>query len=108
MQDIDPETGITNDLNLIPRQWGPMINLEFVLVEAGKSRMKRKMKIISQPDHDDIAKDMFSVVVSMHNALKGIKRVESVVFPLLTLKLEFLQRPEFTHNAVLLSITKMI
>lgn len=67
-----------------------MINLEFVLVEAGKSRLKKKMKIISQPDHDDITKDMFSVVVGMHNALKGIKRVEGVVFPLLSLKLEFL------------------
>lgn len=44
----------------------------------------------------------------MHNALKGIKRVESVVFPLLTLNQEFLQRPEFAHNAVLLNITKMI
>ena len=86
VQDIDPVTGITNDLQLVPRQWGPMINLEFVLIEAGKSRIKKKMKIVSQPDHDDIVKDMFSVVVSMHNALKGIKRVESVVFPLLTLR----------------------
>lgn len=51
---------------------------------------------------------MFSVVISMHNSLKGIKRVESVVFPLLELKNEFLQRPEFAHNAVLLNITKMI
>ena len=47
VQEIDYETGITNDLTLIPRQWGPMINLEFVLVEAGKSRIKKKMKIIS-------------------------------------------------------------
>lgn len=63
VQEIDYETGITNDLNMVPRQWGPMINLEFVLVEAGKSRIKKKMKIISQPDHEDIVKDMFSVVV---------------------------------------------
>ena len=51
---------------------------------------------------------MFNVVVSMHNSLKGIKRVESIVFPLLELKHEFLQRPEFAHNAVLMNITKMI
>jgi hypothetical protein len=66
------------------------------------------MKIISQPDFEDIAKDMFSVVVSMHDALKGIKRVESVVFPLLELKTPFLQRPDFAHNVVLLNITKLI
>lgn len=70
--------------------------------------MKKKMKIVSQPDYDDISKDMFSVVLSMHNSLKDIKRVESVVFPALQLKNEFLQRPEFAHNAVLLNITKMI
>ena len=60
-----------------------MIRLEFALVEQGKSRMKKKMKIVSQPDYDDISKDMFSVVLSMHNSLKDIKRVESVVFPAL-------------------------
>jgi len=85
-----------------------LITLEFVLVEQGKQRGRKKMKIISQPDYDDIAKDMFSVVLTMHNSLKDIKRVESVVFPALQLKNEFLQRPEFAHNAVLLNITKMI
>ena len=29
----DTEGEITNDLTLIPRQWGPMIRLEFVLEE---------------------------------------------------------------------------
>lgn len=103
-----PPGAITNDLTLIPRQWGPMIRLELVLEETGKSRLNRKMKIISSPDYEDVSRDMFSVVVSMHESLKGIKRVESVVFPLLKLKNEFLQRPEFAHNIVLLNITKLI
>lgn len=48
------------------------------------------MKIVSEPDYEDISNDMFSVVLAMHKSLDGIKRVESVVFPLLTLKHEFL------------------
>lgn len=104
------EEGVeTNDLNMIPRHFGPMLNVEFVLVEQGKSRVKKnKMRIVSQPDYEDITRDMFSVVRSMHDALKGIKRVESCVFPSLRLQQEFLQRPEFQHNATLLNVTKII
>jgi hypothetical protein len=107
VEETIPEGEITNDLMLVPRHTAPLINLEFVLIEVGKGRIKKK-KIISQPDYDDISKDMFSVVVSMHDALKGIKRVESVIFPLLELKTPFLQRPDFAHNVVLLNITKLI
>ena len=86
-----PEGEETNDLTLIPRQWGPMIKLQFVLQEAGKKNARiRKMKIVSEPDLDDIYSEMFSVVHGMLNSLKGIKRVESVVFPLLILKHEYL------------------
>ena len=94
---------------LVPRQWGPMITTEFVLREkdTGRARVKKK-KIVSQPDYEQITADLFSVVVSMHDALKGIKRVESVVFPLLELKTPYLQRPDFAHNTILLNITKMI
>lgn len=86
-----PDGEITNDLMMVPRQWGPMINLEFVLVdkETGKARIKKK-KIVSQPDHEQITADLFSVVVSMHDALKGIRRVESEVFPLLELNTPYL------------------
>ena len=79
-----PEGDMTNDMSMIPRQWGPMISLAFELVEVGKARNK-KMKIISNPDYDDIRKDMFFVVRTMIESLKGIKRVETAVFPLLTL-----------------------
>ena len=66
------------------------------------------MKIVSVPDYDEITKDMFSVVKTMHNSLKYIKRVESVVFPLLILNTPYLQHPEIGNNAVLNNITKMI
>ena len=51
---------------------------------------------------------MFSVVVAMHDALKGIRRVESVVFPGLKMKNPHLQRPDLTHNVGLLNVTKLI
>ena len=38
---------IANDLTLIPRQWGPMIKLEFVLTDNGKAGLKKRMKIAS-------------------------------------------------------------
>ena len=98
----------TNDLTLIPRQWGPMIKLQFVLQEVGKNPRQRKMKIVSQPDFEDIHADMFSVAKTMLQALKGIKRVESVVFPLLILKHEFLQHPDLKLNKMLMNIYQMI
>ena len=66
-----------------------MINVTMMLVEQGKSRNKKK-KIITTPEADDISKDMFSVVMHMHDALKGIRRVESVVFPQLKMKNPYL------------------
>lgn len=51
---------------------------------------------------------MFSVVHGMLNSLKGIRRVESVVFPLLILKHEYLQYPDLKLNKVLMNIYKLI
>ena len=78
-----------------------------LLIEQGKGAKKKK-KIVTTPECDDVSKDMFSIVVHMHDALKGIKRVESVVFPQLKLKNPHLQRPDFAHNVRLLNITKLI
>jgi len=101
------EGEVVNDLELVPRFSSPMIKVTMVLIEQGKSRNKKK-KIITTPDAEDIAKDMFSIVVHMHDALKGIKRCESVVFPHLKLKNPHLQRPDFAHNVRLLNVTKLI
>ena len=103
----DAEDEVRNDLELIPRFATPMVSLTMILIEQGKAR-NRKKKIITTPECDEVAKDMFSVVVAMHDALKGIKRVESVVFPGLTMKNPHLQRPDFAHNVRLLNVTKLI
>ena len=66
------------------------------------------MKIQSVPHYEDISKEMFKVVVVMLESLKGIKRVESVVFPLLVLKHEFLQKPDLKNDKNLMNIVRMI
>jgi len=38
------------------------------------------------PELDKIQRDMFSVVRSMHDATKDLKRVDSIIFPLLILE----------------------
>ena len=101
------EGEVLNDLELIPRFSTPMIRITMLLIEQGKARNKKK-KIITEPEADDIAKDMFSIVVSMHDSLKNIRRVESVVFPQLKMKNPYLQRPDFAHNVRLLNVTKLI
>lgn len=67
-----------------------MIKLEFVLTDNGKTGAKKRMKIASQPDYEDIYKDMFSVFYAMYDSLLDIRRVETNVFPLLILKHEYL------------------
>ena len=79
-----------NDLNLIPRQLSPMLNLRAIMAEVqGKGRFKKK-KIITEPDLEDIKKDMMSIVRAMHDATKDVKRVETVVFPNLEMKNPYL------------------
>ena len=79
-----------NDLELVPRQFGPMIKVKMFLREIqGKSRNKKK-KIMTDPDCENIRNDMFEVVTNMHDALNHIKRCEAVVFPNLKLKSQYL------------------
>ena len=95
-------------MELVPRQFGPMIKVKMFLREIqGKSRNKKK-KIMTDPDCENIRNDMFEVVTNMHDALNHIKRCEAVVFPNLKLKSQYLQRPDFSHNMRLLNITKLI
>jgi len=74
-----------NDLDLIPLKEKPLINLEAILSEYGKTS-KKKMRVITTPDLESISKDMFSIVKAMHDALKGLKRIETTIFPTLELK----------------------
>lgn len=84
----------TNDLNLIPRHSAPMISVKAILADIqGKNRIKKK-KIVTEPVLDDIQRDMLSIVKSMHDATKEVKRVETVVFPNLTMKNPHLMQPD--------------
>ena len=57
---------------------------------------------------DDIQRDMLSIVKAMHDATKEVKRVETVVFPKLTLKNPNLMQPDIGQNPRLKNVIKMI
>jgi hypothetical protein len=57
---------------------------------------------------DDIQRDMLSIVKAMHDATKEVKRVETVVFPNLTLKNPNLMQPDIGQNPRLKNVIKMI
>lgn len=57
---------------------------------------------------DDIQRDMLSIVKAMHDATKEVKRVETVVFPNLTLKNPHLMQPDIGQNPRLKNVIKMI
>ena len=60
-----------NDLDLIPLERGPLINVKSEIQITGKSRNK-KFKVITSPELEKIHADMFSVVKSMHDATKDL------------------------------------
>ena len=85
-----------------------MIDLKAVLAEVqGKGRLKKK-KIITEPNLEDIQKDMMSIVRAMHDATKEVKRVETAVFANLTLKNPYLMQPDIAANPKLKNVLKMI
>jgi hypothetical protein len=51
---------------------------------------------------------MFSVVKSMHDATKDLKRVDAVIFPLLTLKSSTIPQPDVKNNPKMTMQLKLI
>lgn len=49
-----------------------------------------------------------SIIKSMHDATKEIKRIETVVFPNLKMKNPFLMQPDIIQNPKLKNVIKMI
>jgi len=43
----------------------------------------RKYKVITVPELDEIQQDFMSVVKNLHDSTKDLRRVDSIVFPLL-------------------------
>lgn len=96
-----------NDLDLIPLERGPLINVKSEIQITGKSRNK-KFKVITSPELEKIHADMFSVVKSMHDATKDLKRVDAVIFPLLTLKSSTIPQPDVKNNPKMTMQLKLI
>ena len=65
------------------------------------------MRFIAEPDLETIQTDMFSTVKSMHDALKGIRRVDAIILPYLERKQGYLLPPDHQKNAKLKNILKM-
>lgn len=85
-----------------------MINVRAILAEVQQKNKIKKKKIVTEPVLDDIQKDMMSIVKAMHDATKEVKRVETVVFPRLTMKNPYLMQPEIQSNPNLKNVIKMI
>ena len=102
----DPENDIVNDLDLVPLREDPFCNLEIKCEEYGKGK-KKKVRFIAEPDLETIQTDMFSTVKSMHDALKGIRRVDAIILPYLERKQGYLLPPDHQKNAKLKNILKM-
>jgi hypothetical protein len=54
--------------------------VKIICQEYGNKR-RRKIRFISEPDMETVHKDLFSVVKSMHDALKGVRRVDAITLP---------------------------
>jgi hypothetical protein len=62
---------------------------------------------VAEPDLESIQKDLFSIVRSMHDALKGVRRVDAIILPNLKRKAGYLLPPDTAKNDKLKSILKM-
>jgi hypothetical protein len=102
----DPENDIVNDLDLVPLREDPFCGLEIKCEEYGKGK-KKNVRFIAEPDLQTIQDDMFSIVKSMHDALKGIRRVDAIILPYLERKTGYLLPPDYQKNAKLKKILKM-
>jgi hypothetical protein len=102
----DPENDIVNDLDLVPLREDPFCQVEIKCEEYGKGK-KRKVRFIAEPDLETIQTDLFSIVKSMHDALKGIRRVDAIILPYLERKMAHLLPPDYQKNAKLKKILKM-
>ena len=63
-------------------------------VEMPNNPNRKKPKVVTKPDLESVHKDMFSVILNMHDSLKNIDRVDGIIFPLLKLEDPFLLVPD--------------
>ena len=56
------------------------------------------MECGTKPDLEKVKSDLQSIVISMHEALRGIERVDKLVFPLLILEFPSLNAPDLKND----------
>lgn len=74
---------------------------------TGKTR-NRKYRVITVPLIDEIQKSLFSVVKNLLDSTRGLKRVDRIIFPYLSLENEFIPQPDVKTNPKLTFILKLI
>lgn len=101
---------MVNDIDLIPLQTKPMIliNTQIDDMDIPNHPTKKKQKIVTRPELETVHKDMFSVILSMHNSLQNIDRVDQIIFPLLKLEDPFLLVPDVKTNEKLSHYIRII
>ena len=62
------------------------------------NKSTKKQKISTKPELEAIKRDMFSLVLNMHKSLHDIDRVDTLVFPLLSMRTKTLQVPDAKNN----------
>jgi hypothetical protein len=58
----------------------------------------RKYKVISVPEIDTILKDFLTIIKSLHDATRNLKRVDAIIFPMLDLPSPFIPQPDLKNN----------
>jgi hypothetical protein len=58
----------------------------------------RKYKVISVPEIDTILQDFLTIIKSLHDATRNLKRVDAIIFPMLDLASPFIPQPDLKNN----------
>jgi hypothetical protein len=67
-----------------------------------------KMETTSKPEISRVKRELFNIILGMHDSLKNIERVDKLVFPLLQLDYPKLNRPDVKNNEMLKLLIKTI
>ncbi len=112
---------IRNDMDLIPLKKTAFVKLG-ITVETKNDGSTEKVvstkgfnssasfKPITKPDIKSVKKDLISVVTNMHRGLKGIDRVDKLVFPLLHMPppTNFVNVPSLNEEAEFVAYTNAL
>lgn len=61
---------IVNDIDLIPLQNKPMILIATQIDDGDAQNNRKKQKVVTRPELETVHKDLFSIILNMHNSLQ--------------------------------------